>query len=255
MQAAAEEGKEKHVAQLLDEGVKALKRRELRLTMVDAKFKIEQGKLKQARPHQENASKTIAQTVDALHRASDALSGTKEGALERAARRARDIKKKGLELAGLDEKDVPDAAKTDDGKKDDDAKDDSKKDDAKKDDGKKDGDDTELSRPRRRQEADKLWGEVRTLAQDLQAMDVVPKNVADRLSDVAADDLREMFDKRQREEMVQFISLVAAVSKSLDEKLLEAQTAKKLESGLRDECPPAYRRLVGKYYTILSAGE
>ena len=68
-------------------------------------------------------------------------------------------------------------------------------------------------------------------------------------------DFREMFDRRDRERMRNFISLVARVSKMLDEKLLEAQTAKKLASGLRDECPPAYRRLVGRYYSILSAGE
>ncbi|HUU42293.1 MAG TPA: hypothetical protein VMX57_00850, partial [Planctomycetota bacterium] len=106
MHEVSQKSKEEHVARLLDEGVREMQRRELPQKMVDAAVDIRQGDLKQAKKPQEEAAGTIRTVVDALYRASDALSGTKEGALKRAANRAREVKKKGLELAGLDEKDV-----------------------------------------------------------------------------------------------------------------------------------------------------
>ena len=86
-------------------------------------------------------------------------------------------------------------------------------------------------------------------------MEYVPRGAKERMGTVTEDEFRGMFDRADDRQLRMFIGLVERVSKLLDEKLLEAQTAKKLESGLREECPPGYRRLVGKYYSVLSAGE
>ncbi|KPK99983.1 MAG: hypothetical protein AMK75_06090 [Planctomycetes bacterium SM23_65] len=86
-------------------------------------------------------------------------------------------------------------------------------------------------------------------------MEYVPEGARQRLSTITEDEFRGMFDKLDDERLRIFIGLIGRLSKLLDEKLLEAQTARKLESGLREECPPAYRRLVGRYYSVLSAGD
>ena len=311
MQQAAEESKEQRVAGLIADGVNTMKRRELPQKMVDAAVEIAQGGFREARKSQDDASKTIETVVDSLYRASDALSGTRQGALERAARRARDIKKKTLALAGTDGKDTaegkekPDDRGTAPGDGKDTAEGKEKPDDRgttpgdgkdtaegkeKPDDrgteaqgedrpgvdpeGKSRGKDVAerddegaadegepgeggeaFSRVRRRREASRLWSEVRTLAGDLRAMEYVPRGARERLGAIGEDEFGDLFDHRDERRLMDFISLVGRVSKLLDEKLIEAQTAKKLESGLREECPPGYRRLVGHYYSVLSAGE
>lgn len=271
MQQAADEGKEGRVAGLVGDGVKTMKRRELPQKMVDAAVEIAQGNFRAARPPQDDASGTIQSVIDSLYRASDALAGTRQGALERAARRARDIKKKTLELAKLEEKDVPGAGgKPDAEGKEAEGKDEGTPGDKQGEGGKEtevaggedegtEGGDRRggdgLSRTRRGREASGLWSDVRTLAGDLRSMEYVPEGARQRLSTITEDEFRGMFDKLDDERLRIFIGLIGRLSKLLDEKLLEAQTARKLESGLREECPPAYRRLVGRYYSVLSAGD
>ena len=238
---AAQAGDEKNAAAALDDGVKAMTQGELPQKMVDAAVDVKMGDFKRAKVPQDEASKTLSQVVDSLYRASDALSGTKEGVLERAARRARDIKKKSTELAGADEKTAP----ADPDRKP--APDETKT-------GKK-TDDSEMSKRRVREEAAKLWGEVKTLAGELKPVEAVPQAAKDRLGEIGEAEFSQGFEDRDEKKVAEFLALITRVATVLDEKLVEIQTAKRLESGLRDECPPAYRRLVGRYYSILSAGE
>ena len=64
-----------------------------------------------------------------------------------------------------------------------------------------------------------------------------------------------MFSRLRREDAVAFVSLVNDVATRVALDLEKTQAEKKIQTGLREDCPPEYRRLVGMYYKILSGGE
>jgi hypothetical protein len=108
----------------------------------------------------------------------------------------------------------------------------------------------------RKREITRLWGATRTLVDQLRRLDYVPKSSVELLNEATKTEyrFRNMFARMNKRQAVSFIRVVASVSESLAEQLKQAQAAKKLEAGVREECPPGYRRLVSQYYEVLSTG-
>jgi hypothetical protein len=91
----------------------------------------------------------------------------------------------------------------------------------------------------------------------LRALDIVPKNAVDILdrTSQSQEEFRRMFSRLKQQDVVAFVGVVSEVADRVASNLEKAQAERKLQTGLREECPPVYRRLVGMYYKALSGGE
>jgi hypothetical protein len=107
------------------------------------------------------------------------------------------------------------------------------------------------------EEIAQLWGDLRVLIRQLRALDIVPRNAVDILdrTSQSQEEFRRMFSRLRQQDIVAFVGVVNEVADRVASDLAKAQAERKLQTGLREECPPAYRRLVGMYYKALSGGE
>jgi hypothetical protein len=289
------------VAQFTDEAVKTMNRQDMPQDMVDSAMDIRQGNLASARKTQDGPAQALQQTLDALNNATDVLSGTKAGAIERANRIAQKVKKEAKDLlAQGGEKDfrlpiadfrLPDGSQkpkiesgpTPKGRPGDQKAEPGKGADQKGEPG-KDGDqkaepgkgavqkaEARLPIENRKSEIEngpvahstqdqdvaQLWSDLRVLVRQLRALDIVPKNAVDILdrTSQSQEEFRRMFSRLRQQDVVAFVGVVSEVADRVASDLEKARAERKLQTGLREECPPVYRRLVGMYYKALSGGE
>jgi hypothetical protein len=345
----AKQAKDPAVGQFVGEAARVMNRQDLPQDMVDSAMNIRQGDLAAARKAQDGAGKAIQQTLDALNNATDVLSGTRTGAIERASRIAQKVKAdaknlvdkmdgpggpqtrpataagnqatqpgkgedqartgekpqpgKGEDQARTGEKPQPgkgeDQARTGEkpqpGKGEDQARTGEKPQPGKGEDQTRTGEKPQPGKgpdqartgekPRPGETPDKtgprqpgdrrpgqpeevvahstqdqdvaqLWSDVRVLVRQLRTLDVVPRQAVDMLdrTSQSQEEFRKIFERLQKQDAVAFVGVVGEVAERMAADLEKAKAERKLQTGLREECPPVYRRLVGMYYKALSGG-
>ncbi len=269
------------VGQFTEEAVKVMNRQDLPQDMVDSAMDVRQGNLASARKAQDGAAQALQQTLDALNNATDVLSGTKAGAIERASRIAQKVKKEAKDLLAQEDGKVKDEGKGEEKKPS--GPDTTKGAGEKRSEPGKGGDQkaepgkgADRDQPRRPgdkkapgekgevvahstqdQDVAQLWSDLRVLVRQLRALDIVPQNAVDILdrTSQSQEEFRRMFSRLRQQDVVAFVGVVSEVADRVASGLEKARAERKLQTGLREECPPVYRRLVGMYYKALSGGE
>jgi hypothetical protein len=369
---AAKQAKDPAVGQFVGEAARVMNRQDLPQDMVDSALNVRMGDLKAAGKAQEGAGKAIQQTLDALNNATDVLSGTRTGAIERASRIAQKVKKDAKDLVdkmdgpggpqtrpakgedqaragnqatqpgkGEDQARAgnqatqpgkgPDQARTGErqpgkgedqartgerqpgkgedqartgerqpgkgedqartgerqpgkgedqartgerqpgkgedqartgerqpGKGEDQARTGERQPGERQPGERRPGEQREqvIGHSTQDQDVAQLWSDVRMLVRHLRTLDVVPAaavDIMDRTSQ-SQEEFRKIFNRLQKQDAVAFVGVVGEVADRMAADLEKAKAERKLQTGLREECPPVYRRLVGMYYKALSGG-
>jgi len=302
---AATQARQTAVRQFVEEAARVMSRQDLPQDMVDSATDIRMGNLASARSAQDGAAQAIQQTLDALNNATDVLSGTRTGAIERANRIARRVRQEARGLlarvdGGPDDRARPGEQGKQPGRRDEEARpgdqgdqpgqgddparpgeqgkqpgrrDEEARPGGQADEPGQDGDQDRPGQPGERRtpnaaddvvahstldrDAGQLWGDVRVLIRQLRALDIVPRTAVDILDRTSRSQeaFRRMFSRLRKQDAVAFVGVVSEVADRVAADLEKAKAERKLQAGLREECPPVYRRLVGMYYKALSGAE
>ncbi|HUU22404.1 MAG TPA: hypothetical protein VM389_07685 [Phycisphaerae bacterium] len=307
-QEAAKQARATAVGQFVGQAGRIMDRQDLPQDMVDSALDIRRGNLASAGKAQEGAGRAIQQALEALNNATDVLSGTRSGALERANRIAQKVKKQAKALLaradagpgrqpnqrgrgtgrprGGPATRPGEGPETRPGQR---GGPETRPGEGPERPGQRGGPETrpgegpdrrgrgeDGNRPRRPEQggapsgregmvahstddrdAGRLWGDVRVLVRQLRTLDVVPRNAVDILdrTSQSQERFRKMFSRLRKQDVVAFVGVVSEIADRVASDLERAKAEKRLQTGLREECPPVYRRLVGMYYKALSGGK
>lgn len=257
--ASEKDGKDR-AGKFFKDALTSLKRDDVAQKMIDAAVDLRTGDLKEAGRTQEKVADSMRKSLDALQRASGALSGNSESAMKHAEDLAREVKKASLEMSGLKEKDLKKGQAKDGkkaGKKDGEEAGENQRKGNKPDaegDGKKKDDHKIVAHSDRKRGMTKLWGKTRRLVDELRRMEYVPEDTVDALDQLSRSesDFQALFERLKNDRLVSFLGLVGSVSEKLRVDLTKLNAAKRLQIGMREGCPPQYRRAVSQYYERLS---
>lgn len=172
---------------------------------------------------QKKAEDALEKIVKSLQDSSDALAATRDAQIRRAARAAAEVKK-GLEQLSKKE---PDKSKPDKGPAPD-PKD-------------------------RHAAAQKTAADIKRLAKGLDQRGLAPPTEVKRLTELSQDTAKLEAGLTGDPKLVKEVTeLVATISDTLEKEREVKTQAGKLFSSQREECPPAYRQFVNKYFEALS---
>ena len=99
-----------------------------------------------------------------------------------------------------------------------------------------------------------MFSKTQNLANVLQDQELVDGATAGYLKKASAtlEDFKKMFEKAKESDGQKFAAVMSEVSATLEKKLDATLEARRLSGEQREEYPPKFRKLVGKYYEALS---
>lgn len=217
---------------------KIIKRSQPEVKMANALIDLGNAAPAPAVEEQKKAEDGLEKIIASLRSGADSLAASREAQLRRAAHAADEAKKgidllaKGGEAQGKDQS-APG--------KDQNAP------------GKSQGSESGGGKIDRQEAAQKLAYDLNHLATGLDQRQLVPQNEVDLLKQMSLD--KAELEKRLAVDpkfLKDVSEVVAGISGKIEAEMEAKTEAKKLFSSQREECPPAYRQFVNKYFEVLS---